>query len=130
MSSLTIEKYLMGRDKLYPGEFTVTIEQNAYTTVAAGNELLDAANLDREYTSGWRPLEINSKTHGSSVNSKHITAEAGDLEDKDGKLAAWCLANQNILKSLGIYIESPDHTPGWLHYQIVGPKSGRTVFIP
>lgn len=118
----------MGRDDKYP--INEELEQNALRTVDRANMLLQAFGNMRQVVSGYRPAEINAKVAGAATNSKHITCQAVDLEDKDGQLAKWCMDNLPWLSAIGLWMEHPEHTPGWVHVQIIPPKSGNRVFIP
>jgi hypothetical protein len=62
--------------------------------------------------------------------SRHIAGDATDFADHDGSLAKFCLQNLHLLESCGLFIESPEYTPGWTHLQSAPPKSGRRVFLP
>lgn len=62
--------------------------------------------------------------------SCHLTGEAVDIADPDGKLGAWLKENKKKLEELGLYVEDLKYTPGWCHLQIRAPKSGRRFFIP
>lgn len=62
--------------------------------------------------------------------SKHKQAQAVDRYDPHGYIDAWCFAHLDRLAFHGIWIEAPDSTPGWSHWQCVGPKSGARVFKP
>ena len=92
--------------------------------------ILQAFGQPREVLSGYRPAEINAKVKGAAPMSKHITCEAVDLADKDGRLAKWCMDNLPWLSAIGLWMEHPDYTKGWVHLQTTAPKSGNRVFIP
>lgn len=62
------------------------------------------------------------------MKSKHLAGEAVDIADPDGKLMAWCKANVKTLGEVGLWCE--DGTKGWVHFQIVAPKSGKRFFMP
>lgn len=62
------------------------------------------------------------------MKSKHLAGEAVDIADPDGKLMAWCKANVKTLEEVGLWCE--DGTKGWVHFQIVAPKSGKRFFMP
>lgn len=63
-----------------------------------------------------------AKRNGSSVirvpmGSKHLTAQAVDIADKDGSLMSWCKANVSLLEESNLWIEA--ETKGWVHFQTV-----------
>lgn len=75
---------------------------------------------------GFRP---QSCTIGAP-RSNHKEGLAVDRYDPKGHIDAWCTANLGKLEECGIWLESPTKTQGWSHWQCVGPKSGRRVFLP
>lgn len=123
---ITLDDYLMGRDKAYPIEDQMRAD--AEETTRRANLLLEAFGEERGVNSGYRPSEINEATPGASKKSNHMKCKAVDLKDRDRRLTAWCMANQEKLKELGLWLEHPDDTPTWCHVQIVPPGSGNRVF--
>lgn len=138
---ITVADYFMGRDKKWPNEVTDAIRANAAETTEKVNKLLVIMAADgvqpsvnrasgTVLDSGWRSAEINGSTPGAAVHSKHMTGQAADMYDPTGAVDAWCMANQNKLADVGLWLESPASTPHWSHWQIVAPGSGHRVFIP
>lgn len=127
---LKLADYYMGRDRLHRAELTRELRANARETVRRANRLLKRAGLSRKVTSGWRPSAINAAVPGAAAGSKHISCLAIDLEDRDGRLDAWCMANLAVLEEIGLWLEHPDATPDWCHLQILPPRSGNRVFEP
>jgi len=137
---ITLEDYLMGRDSIYPEELTFEVRANAEDTVTKVNSLLavlEAENVPLEtnkqgsiINSGWRPPQINGQVKNAAPKSKHMTAQACDLYDPEGILDEWCLENPNSLAAIGLWQEYPSATKGWLHIQVVPPRSGKRVFYP
>lgn len=125
---LTLKDYLMGRDTKYPLPNQVVV--NAAKLLDKVNPLLKLFGEFRKISSGWRPAELNSTVKGAAPKSKHITGDAVDLEDRDGKLKEWCVFNQDILEQLGLYLEHPSATPTWCHLQQLPPKSSNRIFKP
>lgn len=97
-------------------------------------ELQDACEIALTITSGLRSDEHQAKliAEGKSgaLHSKHLAGAAADLYDPDGLLADWALINLKVLENIGLWIEDPAYTKGWLHVQMMPPKSGKRVFIP
>ena len=110
--------------------------------------LLDkCTELEKEMIADGVVFPINPKT-GSGVSgevyggfrpqscpigapqSNHKAGRAVDLYDPYGHIDMWCMAHQPRLREHGIFIEHPDSTPGWSHWQSVPPASGKTVFQP
>lgn len=75
---------------------------------------------------GFRPG--NSST--GAPNSTHKTGQGVDTYDPSRRFASWCMANQKVLKEVGLWMEDPRWTNGWTHHQSVPPRSKRRVYIP
>lgn len=67
----------------------------------------------------------HNKAVGGAPKSAHIEGKAADLHDPDGAIAKRIVTD---LQTLGIWIENPFKTKGWLHVQI-RPTATR-VFNP
>lgn len=127
---LTLTNYWKGRDLTHPKEITQEVLRNATDLLARVNALMSLFGYSRGVNSGWRPLSVQMEVNPRAPNSKHITGQAIDLEDKDGKLKEWCTFNQDSLERFGLYMEHPEDTPTWVHLQNVPPKSGKRIFKP
>lgn len=127
---ISLSEYFMGRDDKYGSELTDELRWNASSTVDRVNQLLEAFGESRKVSSGWRPAGVNASTPGAAKKSKHMTCQACDLEDVDGRLDDWCMDHLEALERIGLWLESPAHTKTWCHVQIVPPNSGKRVFIP
>lgn len=127
---LKLADYYMGRDAEYRSELTGELRANARDIVKRVNRLLQRAGMTRKVTSGWRPAALNATVPGAASGSKHISCLAIDLEDRDGALDAWCMANLPVLEELGLWLEHPRATRGWCHLQTRPPRSGNRVFEP
>lgn len=133
---ITLADYWMGRDAAYPDQLSDDIRAAASETVARANLLLSAYRSMtkddevRRVNSGWRPASVNAATPNAAPRSKHMSAQAIDIADPEGDLDEWCMDNQEVLQSIGLWQEHPGATKGWCHVQIVPPKSGKRVFFP
>lgn len=127
ISLITLEQYLMGRDKLAP--LTAEMLEDALTMVERANLLLKAFGMYRDITSGYRPEAINSKVKNAAKKSNHILCRATDFQDRDGHLDHYCMNHQQKLIEIGLWLEHPSGTPGWCHVQIRQPGSGNRVFF-
>jgi hypothetical protein len=143
---ITTEQYFGGRRESHPTECSPWIDDNAHRTVGILNQMIARAesfgvviplNPEGDFkgsqlASGWRPPTINSCTPGAALNSKHMTAEAGDLMDPHGDFKAWLATpeGQYSLVDIGLWMEDPGHTPTWVHLQVKPPKSGKRTFLP
>ncbi len=130
LPALKLADYYMGRDREYRQELTPELRANARETIRRVNRLLKRAGLTRKVSSGWRPEAVNAAVPGAAKGSKHISCLAIDLEDRDGKLDAWCMAHLEVLAEIGLWLEHPDATPDWCHLQTLPPRSGNRVFEP
>ena len=97
---------------------------------AGGVKFLDNPHTEccvsGETFGGFRPQSCAQ----GAPNSAHKEGMAVDLFDPRGEIDAWCMAHQDQLKELGIYMEHPDATVGWSHWGTRAPLSGHTVFYP
>ena len=109
--------------------------------VAVANDLVErlglfgitlgkSPNTGTPLSSGWRPPLVNASTPNASKTSLHMTGLAGDIYDPDGKIDDYLMDHQDIMVEFGIWLEHPDNTPTWSHWQIVPPGSGNRVFRP
>lgn len=135
--SITLKEYYMGRDLLY--DLKDEYRNNANETILKVGKLLDfivASGVEVEphpktgsiVTSGWRPAEVNSKVSGAAPRSKHITCQAVDIYDPEGDIDNFL--TDEILEKYQLYREHPSATKGWVHLQIVPPRSGKRTFYP
>lgn len=115
----------MGRDKEYP--LSPELELNLIILLERLNKLRNVYSKPMTVTSGYRPGKYN-KTAGGALRSAHLTCEACDFKDTDGSLDKFCMDNPDLLKSIGLYLEHPDSTPGWTHLDTRIRNS--TVFRP
>jgi hypothetical protein len=98
------------------------------------NEFQDAIGFELKITSGLRSEQLQQdlilagKTN--AVHSKHLAGAAADVQDRDGKIGEYILANTKLLEVIGLWCEHPNKTKGWVHFQISGPKSGKRIFMP
>lgn len=143
MTSITLKDYWMGRDVRYPRALSTEIRKNATTMVELVNKLLQglrSAGLELPrhprtgsvLSSGWRPPEINDTTPGAAPRSHHMAGRAADLYDPEGEIDDYLMTaeGQELIKTIGLWIEHPSATKGWSHVQSVPPRSGRRVFYP
>lgn len=127
---ITKDDILMGRDKLYPSDYTKDISDNLDKLLSVLNKIQEAYGKKFKINSGWRPAIVNASVPGAAVHSKHTEGLAVDIADKDGDIMRWTLANLQFMKELGVHMEDWRWTPSWTHYQCVPPKSGNRIFIP
>jgi hypothetical protein len=131
---LTVEDYLMGRDKDFP--LAKDQAYNMGNLLLRVNSLITKLNIETYITSGYRPGMYNS-TAGGSSRSAHLTCQAVDLYDKFGKFGQLLDARRDLLDQFELYLESPKYTVKhkqdgsivyWVHLQT--RKTMNRVFIP
>lgn len=122
---ITIKELLMGREKEYP--LSAEVSDNLMKLLKAVSIVRDAYAKPMTVTSGYRPGHYNKAAHGAA-NSAHLTCEAVDFADVDGKLGAWCESNLAVLAKAGLYMENKAQTPTWVHLQTRKPASGNRIF--
>jgi len=127
---ITLQDYFNRRDKQYKADLSTQVCISAAKLLDKVNPLLDMFGEKRGCNSGWRPKTLQMEINPRAPNSKHITGDAIDIEDRDGKLKEWCVFNQDKLEALGLYMEDPASTPTWVHLQQLPPKSGNRIFKP
>lgn len=65
------------------------------------------------------------------MGSRHFKGAACDIADSDGSLKTFVKSNNyQVLKDCILWMEAEDATNGWLHIQIIAPKSGKLEFEP
>lgn len=126
---ITAARFWQGRDVQYASLLTAELRANAAETIRRVNLLLTRAGFTkRDSRSGWRPPAVNAATPGAAPMSKHMKCQADDVEDNDKALQQWCMAHQDVLEEIGLWMEHPRDTPTWCHLQTVPPGSGKRVF--
>lgn len=117
---------------LNPHNYPTTDEQKANLNLllSAVNQAQSAYGKQFQVTSGLRSDADQQRINPSAPKSKHLLGFAVDILDKDGALATWVKANLDLMAKIGLWMEDFDHTKGWVHFQAIGPKSGKRVFLP
>lgn len=124
----TIDEVLMGRvsfAKLSPAQQT-----NLKALIERCTAAFAALKMPLIVSSGYRSPAINASLANSAKRSLHMECSALDIADVDGRVRDYCLANLQLFKAAGLWLEDMRWTPTWVHVQIYPPKSGRRVFVP
>lgn len=121
---ITLNEFLKGRKPESP-----EIEANCNNTITLVNVFLESYTGDIIVNSGLRDPGSN-RAAGGAINSTHLTGQAIDLSDKDGKIKDFVLANLQLAKDLGLWFEDFRWTNTWAHMQTKPPKSGKRIYIP
>lgn len=120
---ITKKEILMGRDVEFP--LSTVLEENLENLLVAVNKLRTLYGKPMYVSSGYRPGHYNWDVQGAA-NSPHITCQAVDFKDKDHALRKFITVE--ILEQCGLYMESPEYTPTWVHVQIRPTKN--RIFKP
>lgn len=121
----TREEYTKGRDEVEP--LNEEQEKNLHQLLTVMDQFREAYGKPLQISSGYRPASVNASV-GGAKKSNHIMCLAVDFTDPDGEIDKFCLNNLDLLIRLGLYLESPVHTPNWCHLQL--KKTSKRVFIP
>jgi hypothetical protein len=124
------DELLKGRDTQYPNDYNDTISSNLDSLLIPLNKIREAYGKPMTVNSGWRPPSVNAATPGAATHSKHMIGLACDIADSNNEVMNWVLANLQLMKDLNIYMEDFRWTPGWTHFQLGPPTSGKRIFIP
>lgn len=122
---VTVEEYLMGRDKDFP--LDIQQARNMADLLARVNYLFAILKINARVSSGYRPSAIN-KTIGGAKMSTHTVCAGIDVFDHDGSIGKTLRTNVKLLEEVGLWLESPDYTKGWVHLDT--RKRKNRVFIP
>ncbi len=81
-------------------------------------------------TSGLRTTADQQRINPTAPQSKHLLGLAADIRDTDGALRTWVLEHLDEMSQIGFWFEDFRWTVGWVHFQVVPPKSGNRIFVP
>lgn len=133
---ISIQEILKGKDlkslpKEHQDNLVILLERINKVRIAYGKSML--------VTSGYRSMQEHLdiyKRKGITdiskipMQSRHLYGLAVDISDPKGELDNWCQNNVKLLEEIGLWLEHPDSTPGWTHFQCSPPKSGNRFFKP
>lgn len=108
---------------------TADMLANAQKLARALTSISLTIHKDLKLTSGYRPPAENKKA-GGAPGSWHLKCAAADVSDPTLFLAKWVRGEEKFLGHLGLWMEDPDYTPGWVHFQIFPPASMSRFFKP
>jgi len=131
---LTIQDILTSSGKYpeRPVKWPPTKEIVSHATVLTTrlNRLGDYWERQLTLSSGYRPPAVNALTKGAAKGSLHQLCCAADILDPNGELAKFVMGDLPMMEHIGLWVEDPFYTKGWLHVQIFPPRSGNRVFKP
>ncbi len=127
---------MISKEELNPHNYPTSpsIDLNLEVLLTRINKVRLAWNRPMVVTSGLRSLAqqqlLIAEGKSNASKSHHLTGEAVDIYDPDKALAAWTKDNLMLMTEIGLWMESFESTPTWVHFQICPPKSGNRIFIP
>lgn len=77
------------------------------------------------YDKHYSMKKLEDKIIAIPNTDPHMTGQAADIEDLDGTLYFWCLANEKLISDLDLYVTSES---GLVHFQTVRPRGGHRFF--
>ncbi len=122
--------------ELNPHDYPTTpaIDESLTTLLLRLNKVRASYNTPMIVTSGLRSQldqqRLIADGKSNAPKSHHLTGEAADIYDPDGRLKSWVSDNLSLVVEIGLWMESFESTPTWVHFQIVPPKSGNRIFKP
>lgn len=122
---ITIEELLMKRAKFE--DLSEELQKNAMDLVEKLNKFRKAYGQPMYVSSGYRPPEINKKIGGGS-KSAHMSLQACDFADADGKIFEFIKSDPTILEKCGLWMEDPQWAISWVHLQ--SRPASKRIFIP
>lgn len=125
-------KELVTREELNPHGYKLSPEQECNFALLhlAINVIRYECGIPFIITSGVRSKSDQQRINPKSMNSAHTMAAACDIADSDGRIWVWVIDNLDFVAENGVYLESRNYTPRWVHMQVVPPKSGNRIFLP
>jgi hypothetical protein len=123
---LTVDDYLMGRDRQYG--ITATQLLAARELVDTLNALMTKCAIQLVITSGYRPPALNMLIPGSKPGDAHESCRGVDLRDSGKALSKWLVENVETMVILNLWMESPTDAADHVHLQSYPPKSGNRIF--
>lgn len=121
-----------GKDRSlqYPSDYNQAISDNLDHLLAIMLKVEALYGQSMVVASGWRPPSVNEHTSNAATSSNHLKGIAVDIQDLDGSVMKWVLANLSTLASMGLYFENFNWTPTWVHFQYVPPGSKHRIYVP
>lgn len=106
------------------------VEANLNVLLERMNRVRAAWGKPMVVTSGLRSEADQARINPKASKSKHLLGQACDISDPKGELKAWINVNIKLMEEIDLWFEDFDHTPNWIHFQSVPPRSGKRFFIP
>lgn len=124
LKELNPHKYQTNREIDY--NLNVLLERMNTVRAAYGKPMVVTSGLRSES----QQQQLIKEGKSTATKSNHLMGKACDIKDSDGRLADWIKKHIDLMIQIGLWFEDFDYTEGWVHFQIVPPKSGKRFFIP
>jgi uncharacterized protein YcbK (DUF882 family) len=120
------------------GELEPDIQKNLNELLIKINQIRTSWGKPMTVTSGFRTMKKHLEIYAKKgtdpahipMKSNHLYGRAVDISDPNKELQKWCLANEPLLASVGLWMEDFSVTVNWCHFQINPPPSGKRWFMP
>lgn len=74
--------------------------------------------INRGFSTSEEQIAIyKAKGLPPKMGSEHLSGNAVDVADPEGKLKLWILQNLDLIEQLHLFLEDFDHTETWTHIQ-------------
>ena len=124
-SMISLDEVLMGRVKFE--DLPEEIQKNGEDLLIKLNKFRKEYGNPMYVTSGYRSEEDNKRAGGGS-KSAHLTLQACDFADADGKLFEFIKKDPTILERCDLYMEDAQFTKSWIHLQ--NRPASKRIFLP
>lgn len=133
---VSLKEYLKGFD---PNFLPIEHQRNIDILLPRLNELRSAYGKPLIVSSGYRSMEDHLRIYAQKgitdktkipMKSLHLSGAACDFADPNQELQQFIKANQQLMKSIGLWFEDFIASKSWVHCQIFPPKSGKMFFLP
>lgn len=125
--SMITAKEILGEVK--QEDLSDELKKNLEVLLERVNKFRKEYNSPMYVNSGYRSPDKNAAV-GGAKNSAHMSCQAVDFRDNDGKIKQYIADNKDILERCDLYMEDPDYTKTWVHLQSRPTKSGNRIFKP
>lgn len=121
----------MNLSDLNPNCYQLELDQyqNLIKLILKVNTLFKDFDGELKVTSGIRSLKDQERVDPNHPKSAHLTGQAVDILDTDGKIWEYVKKNIITMNTLELYAENKAPNDPHVHLQTRRPKSGNTIFI-
>lgn len=124
-SMISMQEVLQNRAKFE--DLSPEMQANGADLINKLNKFREAYGIPMVVSSGLRLLADNIAA-GGATHSAHMTLNAVDFHDIDGKLFDFIKADPTILDRCNLWMEDARWCPNWIHLQ--NRPANERIFIP